>query len=117
MRKDFAKLHIRALPYTASSRRGERFVSFLYKIVETVGFINYVKREDRVVGIVSGIGKLILTLAVDPEWQRQGIGKELVGSLDGTLFVYTNAEGLGFYKKMNFRELVQFGKVIFLWRK
>ncbi len=117
MNNQIAKLHIRALPNTWSSRRGERFVTFLYKLVERMGYIKYARRDDNIVGIISGVGKLILTLVVEPSWQRKGIGKELISSLEGERFVYTNQSGVGFYEKMKFKKIGQIAKVIFLCRK
>lgn len=117
MMQEVAKLHIRALPYTWSSRQGERFVAWLYGVVARVGFVKDTKRQGKTVGVVSGIGKWILTLVVAPEWQRKGIGRELLGGLPGKRYVYTEEESRGFYEKMGFKRIARIGKVIVLWRK
>lgn len=117
MMKEVAKIHVSALPHTWSSRHGERFVESLYKIVERLGFVNVVRRNGRVAGVVSGVGKLILTLVVEPQFQRGGIGKELIGQLPGKRYVYTEECSVGFYEKMGFERIGQIGKTIFLCRK
>lgn len=117
MMREVAKLHIRALPHTWSSRRGVWFVASLYKIVERLGFVKKVEREGKMVGVVSGIGEWILTLVVDPEWQRRGIGRELIAQLSGRRYVYTDECSVKFYEKMGFEQIIRVGKVIFLWRK
>jgi GNAT superfamily N-acetyltransferase len=117
MMREIAKLHVLALPHTLSSKRGEKFVEYLYKIVSWLGYVKYVKREGRLVGVISGIGRVILTLVVDPEWQRQGIGRELVGQLTGRRYVYTEECSYGFYEKNGFVQIIKLGKIIFLWKK
>ena len=117
MMREIAKLHIRALPSTISSRIGIGFVNFLYMIVGKIGFVETVKRGDKIVGVISGVSKLILTLAVDPEWQHHGIGSQLIKSRKGRLWVYTQSSSVGFYKKLGFKEIVKIGKTILLWRK
>ncbi len=117
MMKEIAKLHILALPHTWSSRKGEKFVEFLYKVVKSMGYVNVELREGRVVGAISGIGKLILTLVVEPSWQRGGIGRHLITGLSGKLFVYTEECSVGFYKKMGFVQIGKVGKTIFLCRQ
>lgn len=117
MMREIAELHIRALPHTLSSRIGIRFVNFLYAVVSTIGFVETVKKDGRVVGVVSGIGKLILTLAVDPDSQGQGIGSQLIKSRKGRLWVYTEECSVGFYKKLGFSMITRIGKTILLWRK
>ena len=117
MMSEVAKLHIRALPQTWNSRRGEHFVASLYSVVSRIGYVKYVKREEKIVGVASGIGKWILTLVVDPERQRRGIGRELMGQLSGRRYVYTDECSVKFYEKMGFTQILRLGKVIFLWRK
>lgn len=117
MMRQVAKLHIRALPHTWSSSRGECFVEFLYRVVARLGFVKYAKRKEKTVGVVSGIGKLILTLVVDPDWQRTGVGKELIEQLLGKRYVYTEESSVGFYEKMGFERILRLGRIIFLWRK
>lgn len=117
MMEQIAKLHIKALPYTWTSRRGVAFVVFLYAVVGKLGYIKTVKRDGRVVGVLSGIARWILTLVVDPSWQRKGIGRELIEGLEGRRYVYTEAHNLGFYRKFGFRQLLKLNKVLVLWRK
>lgn len=117
MIEEIAKLHLAALPHTSSSKRGLKYLEFLYKIVDIVGYIKIIKREDEIVGVVAGVGEFILTLAVHPEWQRKGIGKELIALLKGRLWVYTERCSVGFYEKMGFVKIFEIGKTIFLWRK
>ncbi len=115
--RQIARLHIRALPQTWSSRRGERFVEYLYKSVQRVGYVKWIKREGKTVGAVSGVGQLILTLVVSPEWQRRGVGREIIRGLPGRRYVYTEEASRGFYEKMGFSKIIQMGKIIFLCRK
>jgi GNAT superfamily N-acetyltransferase len=117
MIENIAKLHIAALPHTSSSRRGVNHVSLLYKIVSKIGNIKVVKREGKIVGAMSYVGRLILTLVVHPEWQRKGIGKELINKLAGTAWVYTEQCSVGFYEKMGFVKKFEIGKTVFLCRK
>lgn len=117
MIKEIAKLHIRSLPHTFSSRMGVWFVSKLYTLVSSIGFIHVVRRQRKIVGVISGIQKLILTLVVDPQWQRQGIGSELIGGISGKAYVYTEECSVGFYEKLRFAKLFAFGKIIFLCRR
>lgn len=117
MMREIAEIHTKALPHTLSSRIGIRFLSFLYTVVSKAGFVKTITKNGRVIGVISGIGKLILTLAVDPDWQHQGIGSTLVTSRKGRLWVYTEACSMGFYKKIGFSEFLRIGKTIFLWRK
>ena len=117
MMREIAEIHIRALPSTISSRIGIGFVSFLYMVVGKIGFVETVKRSSKIVGVISGVGKLILTLAVDPEWQHHGIGSQLIKSRKGRLWVYTQNKSVGFYKKLGFSEITKIQKTILLWRK
>ncbi|MEI8232473.1 MAG: GNAT family N-acetyltransferase [bacterium] len=117
MMRQVAKLHIQALPYTWSSKRGEKFVDSLYQIVKVMGYVKTVKRGGEIVGVMSGIGPLILTLVVAKDWQRKGVGKELIDQLKGVQLVYTNKESVGFYEKIDFVRIGQIEKTIFLWRK
>lgn len=117
MIETIAKLHIKALPHTFSSRRGVKFLTWLYKIVSIIGYVKTAKREGKVVGAISGIGSLVLTLIVDPTWQRKGIGRELLAGLKGRRFVYTEECTATFYEKVRFAKLIQVGKVVVLWRK
>lgn len=112
-----AKLHARVLPDTWSSKFGSNFLAWLYKVVGIVGYVDCVRREGKIVGVMSGIGKLILTLIVDPKWQRQGIGRGLLTKLDGRQYVYTQASSVEFYEKMGFGRVGQIGSLIFLCRK
>lgn len=112
-----AKLHVEALPHTSSSKRGVRHVSVLYNIVSKIGHIKVVKREGKIVGALSSLGRFILTLVIHPTWQRQGIGKELINQLSGTYWVYTEQCSVGFYEKMGFVKKFEIGKIIFLCRK
>ncbi len=117
MIEQIAKLHVAALPHTNSSKRGVGHLSKLYKIVEKIGYIKVVKKDKKIVGAISGIGGVILTLVVSPEWQRKGVGKELVNKLIGKQWVYTEECSKGFYEKMGFEKILQIGKTIFLCRK
>lgn len=114
---EIVRLHRRALPHTLSSRMGERLVASLYFVVNMLGYVKTVRREGRVVGVISGVGRWILTLVVDPEWQRQGIGRELLSGLRGRRYVYTEVCTVGFYEKLGFSQILHMGKVTFLWRK
>lgn len=117
MMKEIAKMHMRALPHTGSSKRGVEYLTTLYKLVEMLGFVKVVKRNGKVVGAISGIGRLILTLVVDPEWQRKGIGRELLEGLSGRRYVYTEECTRVFYEKLWFRQILKIGKTVFLWRR
>ena len=112
-----AKVHIAALPDTVSSRLGVEFVSFLYRIVRRVGYVLVVEKGGGVAGVVSGVGRLILTLVVVPKWQRRGVGRELIALLPGRRYVYTRAESVGFYQKMGFGRWFTLGEMIVLCRK
>lgn len=92
-------------------------MAFLYSVVGKLGYIKMVKRDGRVVGVVSGIAKWILTLVVDPSWQRKGIGRELIEGLEGRRYVYTEEHNRGFYEKLGFSQLLKLNKVLVLWRK
>ncbi len=116
MMREIAQLHIGALPHTWSSRRGVDFVANLYRIVGKIGYIKMINRDGRALGVVSGIGPLILTLAVEPAWQRKGVGKTLLSRLPQKLLVYTQEETTPFYEKQGFRRVAHIGKVVFLWR-
>lgn len=117
MMLEIAKLHARALPHTSSSRRGVRYVAKLYQLVARIGYVKTITRAGEIVGAISGIGPLILTLVVDPEWQRKGIGRELIKTRRGRQYVYTEEGSRGFYEKVGFSQVIRLGKVIFLWRK
>jgi ribosomal protein S18 acetylase RimI-like enzyme len=114
---EVAKLHILALPHTNNSRRGVKYISFLYQMVNRLGYVKLAKRNGNIVGVVAGFGKLILTLAVHPKWQRKGIGRELVEELKGKRWVYTEQQSVGFYEKVGFEKILKIGKIIFLCRK
>lgn len=114
---EIAKLHIRALPHTWNSRRGERWVGWLYRIVQRLGYVKTVSRQGLVVGVIAGVGQLILTLVVAPEWQRKGVGSELLAGMEGKRLVYTEDRSVGFYEKAGFKRMWQWGNIIFLWRK
>ena len=47
----------------------------LYELVEKVGYVQTVEREQKIVGVMSGVGRVIFTLVVDPAWQRRGVGR------------------------------------------
>ena len=117
MIEQVTQLHIRALPHTSSSKRGEQFVESLYRLVHKFGYIKHIDRKGKIVGAMSGIGILILTLVVDPNCQRKGIGRELLAMIPGKRIVYTEECTKGFYKKMGFVQILRLGKTILLWRK
>lgn len=117
MRKAIAELHIRALPYTWNSRRGVGYVAMLYRLVQSLGYVKTISRDGQVVGVVSGIGSLILTLVVDPAWQHRGIGKELIAKLSQSQLVYTNESVAPFYEKQGFIRVARVREMVFLWRK
>lgn len=117
MIKEIAKLHVRALPHTLSSRMGVKFVRALYYLVSRVGYVKVATRSGKMVGAVSGIGPLILTLVVDPDMQRRGVGRELIGELVGKRCVYTEQCTSGFYEKLGFKPMCKMGQIIFLCRK
>lgn len=117
MINEIVQLHRRALPHTWSSRQGETFVSWLYGAVGRLGYVRTIEREGEVVGAISGIGAWILTLIVDPGWQRQGIGRTLLADTPGRRYVYTEESNLGFYQKMGFTRLFKLGKLTILCRK
>ncbi len=116
MLREIAELHARVLPHTTSSKRGLKFLRFLYRLVESFGYIKTKKVGRKIVGLISGIGPVILTLVVAPEWQRKGIGRELVTNLSGKRLVYTEACAVKFYEKMGFRKLICIKGIHFLWR-
>lgn len=117
MIREIAALHVRALPHTLSSRIGVTFVGWLYRTVQLIGYLKTEQIEGKIVGVISGIGPLILTLAVEPDCQRQGIGKKLVNSLPGTRYVYTEDCSRGFYEKVGFKQMLKIGNLIILCRK
>jgi len=117
MINDIAQLHVQALPHTLSSRIGVKFVQFLYQVVSIVGFVEIIKKNGVLVGVISGIGGFVLTVAVEPSWQHKGIGSELIGNRKGKLFVYTEEKSFGFYIKQGFEQIFRLGRTIFLWRK
>lgn len=91
-------------------------VAWLYEMVGRVGYVKTAKREGKVVGAISGVGPLILTLVVAPEWQKRGVGRELLNGMSGRRVVYTEECTVGFYEKMGFRRLGGLGGIIVLWR-
>ncbi len=117
MIKQVAKLHVLALPHTSSSRKGVKYLTALYNIVSKIGQLKIVKREGKIVGAMSIFGNLILTLVVHPDWQMQGIGREMINQLSGTQWVYTEQCSVGFYEKMGFVKKFEIGETIFLCRK
>lgn len=116
MMRAVALLHERALPHTVNSRRGVRYLEFLYSLVGKVGTVLTIVKEGQVVGAISYIGPLILTLVVDPIWQRKGVGTELLKRVRRKCLVYTEESTAGFYEKQGFGQLIRIGKVILLWR-
>jgi GNAT superfamily N-acetyltransferase len=116
MTQEIAALHIQALPQTASSRRGLTYVSWLYRIVSWVGYVRSIRRSDRVVGVISGIGPLILTVAVLPTWQGKGMGRALLAMVPGRRYVYTESASVGFYTKMGFVVVGCLGSQVILRR-
>ncbi len=86
-------------------------------MVRKWGYVSCARSNEEIVGVVSGIGSLILTMIVEPARQRQGIGRELIAHLRGMRYVYTTVVGEGFYQKMGFVRLWQVGSLIFLCRK
>ena len=117
MKQTVGELHTLALPHTWSSRRGVAYVAWLYRLVNRFGFVQYATREGEIVGVISGIGRLILTLVVHPKWQGKGIGSLLISKLAGTRYVYTEAQSLGFYRKMGFIIVGKFGTYFILRRQ
>lgn len=117
MIEEIAKLHILALPQTTNSQRGVRFVKILYTIISKIGYIKIEKMNEKVVGAISGIGGLILTLVVDPKQQRKGIGRKLIAKVPRKAFVYTQKSSVDFYLKVGFKKLITIGDTIYLWRK
>lgn len=114
--EEIAQLHKMALPHTLSSRIGVRWLKLMYEVVRRVGYVEVEKRGGKIIGAISGVGKLILTLVVNPEWQHKGIGKTLISQRLGVRWVYTNMCSVGFYEKMGFERKITIGKTIFLRR-
>jgi ribosomal protein S18 acetylase RimI-like enzyme len=81
-----------------------------------VGFVYTVKSDKKIIGAISGFGRVILTLVVDPAWQRKGIGTKLMQKVAGNILVYTEACSIGFYQKLGFKRIFTIGRTIFLWR-
>lgn len=117
MLKEIAVLHAKVLPHTSSSKKGINYLMLLYLVVQTLGYIKVKRIEGEIVGIISGIGPVILTLVVDPSWQRKGIGRELVSKLKGKRLVYTEECSVKFYEKMGFIKLGCIKGLYFLWRR
>lgn len=116
MFREIAALHVLALPHTFSSRLGVGFVALLYRAVSLFGDVKTKRVDGRVVGVISSVGSIILTLCVHPEFQHRGIGRELVNFKTGKCYVYTEDCTVEFYKKMKFREIIKVGKIVILRR-
>lgn len=117
MISEVARLHLRALPHTISSQRGLKYLEFLYTVVAKIGYVKTIVRSGQMVAAISGIGPVILTLVVDPKWQRKGLGSELIAGLKGTRVVYTETETTNFYEKLGFEQILRVGRLVLLWRK
>ena len=109
-------IHRKGLPHTLSSRMGKLFLRCLYELVRKVGYVLIEERGGKIVGVTSGVGKLILTLVVDPLFQRQGVGRELINHLPGERWVYTESGSVEFYRKMGFSDKRQMGNISILRR-
>lgn len=115
--REVARLHQSALPHTFNSRLGVKWLTWLYTLVAKVGSVETVVREHKIVGAMGRVGSVVVTLVVHPEWQRRGIGRELLARVEGVSYVYTENCTVGFYEKMGYTQKGKMGEITWMKRE